>query len=178
MPPKIDCSKYDLEIKSSLSAQEASEAIFKRTGVKVSSDTIRRRRKLVDDTMTASDSGADGGAVAAISSEQSETTPELEVKPESPKRRGKAAKFTPEEAKLHQMARYNTTAAMEAANAGEVEEIRELVGKTYTVESVAAAFGVTVRAVQGYLKSGKLKGKKIFGAWQISAESIKSLVDI
>jgi excisionase family DNA binding protein len=198
MTAKLDYAKYDLEINDeSLSLRDASEAIKKRTGDVVSHGAIGRERKR----------RSEGGNMEVTpptveqpetpktveqSTEQStpETPPTIEpveqpeipnddftLVAEEPKRRGRPAKLSTEEAEARQKARYNAAGAVDIADVGEVEELKLIMDKMYSVESVAAALGCTVRAVQSYLKSGRLRGVKIAGNWRISAENFKAFID-
>lgn len=47
--------------------------------------------------------------------------------------------------------------------------------KLYTVEDIAMITGLTTRTIRTYLKSGRLKGKKVGGQWRFTEEDINSL---
>ncbi|MDR1741321.1 MAG: helix-turn-helix domain-containing protein [Synergistaceae bacterium] len=68
-------------------------------------------------------------------------------------------------------------AAAVAADPKEVERIREMMGDLFTVEGIAGALGITVRAVQIYLKRGQLRGVKIGGEWRVSADNLRRFVE-
>ena len=76
-----------------------------------------------------------------------------------------------------QAARSSIEVTAELADASEVSEIQEAIGKLYTVEAVAAALGTTTRTVLQKLRDGKLKGVKIGGNWKIPIDALKKFVN-
>jgi excisionase family DNA binding protein len=76
-----------------------------------------------------------------------------------------------------QAARSSVEVTAELADAAEVSEIQEAIGKLYTVEAVAAALGTTTRTVLQKLRDGKLKGVKIGGNWKIPIDALKKFVN-
>jgi hypothetical protein len=72
---------------------------------------------------------------------------------------------------------HSIAAATARANPEKVAEITALIGKMYKAVDVAAALGVTVRAVQGYLKRGLMGGRKIGGDWIVTEENLKRFVE-
>jgi excisionase family DNA binding protein len=56
-----------------------------------------------------------------------------------------------------------------------VEEIRGIIGKLYGVPDIAAALGVSPRTILQYVKTGRLSGMKIGGAWKFSSEDLRRL---
>lgn len=59
----------------------------------------------------------------------------------------------------------------------EIAEVQALNIELYDVRQVAAALKVTERSVMNYLKSGKLKGRKISGRWRFTREDIERYIN-
>lgn len=54
---------------------------------------------------------------------------------------------------------------------------KEIMGQTvYTIDEAAAEFGVTVRTMHKYIKSGRVQGQKIGGAWHFTEDALKAFV--
>jgi hypothetical protein len=81
-------------------------------------------------------------------------------------------KVTPTEA-----ARSSIAATAKAANPANVAELREIGGKLYSVEDVAAALGVTSRSILNYIKDGSLIARKIGGVWKVTADNYKRYIE-
>lgn len=50
-------------------------------------------------------------------------------------------------------------------------------GKSYTIEDVAAFTGLTDRTLRSYLKEGRLTGTKEEGAWRFGPEDLERLLE-
>jgi excisionase family DNA binding protein len=46
-------------------------------------------------------------------------------------------------------------------------------GKMYSIEAVAAELHATVRTIQGYCKTKRLRGVKVGNSWIIPAEAVR-----
>jgi len=49
--------------------------------------------------------------------------------------------------------------------------------KMYSLKDLAQLLKVTERTLHNYIKSGKLKGQKIGGKWQISESNLRKFVN-
>lgn len=56
-------------------------------------------------------------------------------------------------------------------------EVEALDIELYDVRQVAAVLKVTERSVMNYLKSGKLKGRKISGRWRFTRADIQAYIN-
>jgi predicted RNA-binding Zn-ribbon protein involved in translation (DUF1610 family) len=97
-------------------------------------------------------------------------TPENE--PETTKKIPIPRTVTPAEA-----ARSSIQATQQIADPARVAEVQDIIGKMYTAAEIGAALQVTTRAIQGYIKSGTLIGKKIGGVWRVSADNLKKFTN-
>jgi predicted DNA-binding protein (UPF0251 family) len=59
----------------------------------------------------------------------------------------------------------------------EVEALRAEIERVYSLEVVSALMGITTRTTLSYLKSGELKGRKVGGAWKITARNLQKFLD-
>ena len=62
------------------------------------------------------------------------------------------------------------------AVSGSMSTDNAMIEERYTIEEVAAKLKFEPRTVQGWLKSGKLKGKKIGGEWRITEAAVKKFL--
>jgi len=69
--------------------------------------------------------------------------------------------------------RNSVEGAVEAADPAEREELRTFMGKVYSIEAVAAELHATVRTIQGYCKTKRLRGVKVGNSWIIPAEAVR-----
>jgi len=56
-------------------------------------------------------------------------------------------------------------------------EVEALDFEVFDIRQVAAILKVTERSVMNYLKSGKLKGRKISGRWRFTRADIQAYID-
>jgi excisionase family DNA binding protein len=49
--------------------------------------------------------------------------------------------------------------------------------KLYSLKELATLLSVTERTLHNYIKSGKMKGQKIGGKWQISESNLRKFVN-
>jgi excisionase family DNA binding protein len=49
--------------------------------------------------------------------------------------------------------------------------------KLYSLKALAEILNVTERTLHNYIKSGKLKGQKIGGKWQISESNLQKFLN-
>ena len=81
------------------------------------------------------------------------------------------------EAKQNQLARSSVEVTRSLASQSAIDELHAIAGRMYSIEEIAAALEITTRAVQGYLKTGKMRGVKVGGAWKVSAANFKRFME-
>jgi hypothetical protein len=190
MSAKFDWSKWEKELKdSAISVRKLAELAG------VSKGTVQRERarlKALEDAKEKSNFIPLASVVPPVeaedekSAEEIEATPEIPVEEQESKSTEPDFQLTPQteenltatrpakkEPALEIRARYNVGAAVALADPEKVAELEALAGKLYSIKDIAGYLKCTIRSVQNYLKSGKLKGVKINGDWLISAENFQ-----
>jgi excisionase family DNA binding protein len=104
-------------------------------------------------------------AGAAVKSATPEEKEELVLKPDEVTR--------PEKSPAKDRRRNSLAGAVEAADPAEVERVKAILGDVLSIEAVAAALGATVRTIQGYCKTKRLRGVKVGNSWVIPADALR-----
>jgi excisionase family DNA binding protein len=69
--------------------------------------------------------------------------------------------------------RNSIAGAAAAADPSEVERVKAIMGEVLSIDAVAVALGATVRTIQGYCKSKRLRGIKVGNSWMIPADALR-----
>ncbi|MDR1915715.1 MAG: helix-turn-helix domain-containing protein [Synergistaceae bacterium] len=91
--------------------------------------------------------------------------------------KARAAKAEQKAVAKKNAARSSRTLTQEISNPENVKELREALGKFYTVEDVSAALEVTTRTVFSYIRSGRIKAVKVAGTWRVSVENLRRFMN-
>jgi excisionase family DNA binding protein len=132
-------------------------------------------KKAIENAETSGDVDMIGDGAATITRQ---ITPLEKARAERARRRaGESPVMVSDGPTSKEAARSSRAATAAVASPDVVDEIRAEMGKTYSLEEIAAALDVTTRTVLTYLKEGELKGRKIGGKWRITVDNLKRFLN-